>query len=137
MIRNYRGVSYVINAPEYSESPDITRKFQRTFLVNGKAKLSHETMKIKDFHYTFEMAWKYIKSVAKTVGYDCRSPRECLKLAYKMGWIKNEEEWLSLLEARNLTSHTYDQETALGVYETVKENVDAYGSLLKELRNEL
>jgi len=53
------------------------------------------------------------------------------------GWIKDEERWLELLEARNLTSPTYDQEAAMDVYETVKENFQAFGSLLRELREEI
>lgn len=92
---------------------------------------------IQRFEFTFETAWKSVKLAAKAVGYDCKSPKGCLKLAYRMGWIKGEERWLELLEARNLTSHTYDQETAMGVYETVKENFQVFGSLLRELREEV
>jgi nucleotidyltransferase substrate binding protein, HI0074 family len=92
---------------------------------------------IQRFEFTFEMAWKSVKLAAKTVGYDCKSPKGCLKLAYRMGWIKDEEKWLELLEARNLTSHTYDQEIAMDVYETIKENFQVFGSLLRELREEV
>ena len=92
---------------------------------------------IQRFEFTFEMAWKSVKLAAKAVGYDCKSPKGCLKLAYRMGWIKDEERWLELLEARNLTSHTYDQETAMDVYETVKENFQVFGSLLRELKEEI
>jgi len=92
---------------------------------------------IQRFEFTFETAWKSMKLAAKAVGYDCKSPKGCLKLAYRMGWIKDEERWLELLEARNLTSHTYNQETAMDVYETVKENFQVFGSLLRELREEI
>ena len=92
---------------------------------------------IRRFEFTFETAWKSVKLVAKAVGYDCKSPKGCLKLAYQMGWIDDEERWLELLEARNLTSHTYDQEIAMEVYETVKENFQVFGSLLRELREEI
>ena len=54
-----------------------------------------------------------------------------------MGWIKDEERWLELLEARNLAPNTYDQETAMDVYETVKENFQVFGSLLRALREEI
>ena len=92
---------------------------------------------IQRFEFTFEMAWKSVKLAAKAVGYDCKSPKGCLKLAYRMDWIKDEEKWLELLEARNLTSHTYNQETAIDVYETVKENCGVFNSLLNELRKEI
>ena len=92
---------------------------------------------IQRFEFTFEMAWKSINLAAKAVGYDCKSPKGCLKLAYRMEWIKDEEKWLELLEARNLTSHTYDPEMAMDVYETVKGNCQVFNSLLKELKKEI
>ena len=92
---------------------------------------------IQRFEFTFETAWKSVKLAAKAVGYDCKSPKGCLKLAYRMGWIKDEARWLELLEARNLAPNTYDQETAMDVYETVKENFQVFGSLLRELREEV
>ena len=92
---------------------------------------------IQRFEFTFEMAWKSVKLAAKAVGYDCKSPKGCLKLAYRMGWIGDEERWLELLESRNLTSHTYDQEIAMDVYDAVKGNFQVFGSLLKELRKEI
>ena len=32
------------------------------------------------------------------------SPRQVLKEAFSLGWINEEQKWLDLLEARNLTS---------------------------------
>jgi nucleotidyltransferase substrate binding protein (TIGR01987 family) len=51
--------------------------------------------------------------------------------------LEDEEKWLRLLGARNLTSHTYDQETAIEVYETVKDNFEVFQGLLEELREEI
>ena len=39
------------------------------------------------------------------VGYECKSPRGCLKLAYKRDWREDEEKWLRLLEARNFLAN--------------------------------
>jgi len=122
----------------------IEAKLQLENLENAterlKAALEYDPLKldialdavIQRFEFTFEMAWKSVKLAAKAVGYDCKSPKGCLKLAYRMGWIEDEERWLELLEARNLTAHTYDQGTAMDVYETVKENFQVFGSLLRE-----
>ena len=94
---------------------------------------------IRRFEFTFETAWKSVKLTAKAVGYDCKSPKGCLKLAYRMGWIKDEARWLELLEARNLmpNTYTYDQGAAMDVYETVKENFQVFGSPLRELNEEI
>jgi predicted nucleotidyltransferase len=34
--------------------------------------------------------------------------------AFKMGWIDNEDDWLSLLKARNMTSHVIWRENGYG-----------------------
>lgn len=60
---------------------------------------------IPRFECTFALAWKSVRVAAKAVGYECKSPRGCLKLAYKMDWIEDEEKWLRLLEARNFLAN--------------------------------
>ncbi|MEO2152902.1 MAG: HI0074 family nucleotidyltransferase substrate-binding subunit [Aquificota bacterium] len=89
---------------------------------------------IQRFEFTFELSWKTIKRFAKYLGFEeCNSPRSCIKLAYKLGWISNQEQWLNLLEARNLTSHTYDLNTAWEVYELIKSNHTAFKELINHL----
>ena len=93
---------------------------------------------IQRFEFTFELAWKTIKKFAEFLrAGECVSGRSCIKLAYKLGWIRDEEKWLSLLEARNLTSHTYSEKVAWEVYETVKKEHPVFEELISYLRREL
>ena len=93
---------------------------------------------VQRFEFTFELSWKAIKKFAEFVGLEgCNSPRSCLKLAYRLGWISDQKRWLNLLEARNLTSHTYDMATAWRVYELVKENHPVFGELIENLKGVL
>ncbi len=90
---------------------------------------------IQRFEFIFENAWKSIMVMARYMGLgECKSPRSCIKLAYKMGWIEDEEMWLSLLEARNLTTHTYNEDIAYRVYKIVKEKSYLFDKLLSKLR---
>ena len=90
---------------------------------------------IQRFEFTFENAWKSIMVVAKYMGLgECKSPRSCIKFAYRMGWIEDEDPWLSLLEARNLTSHTYNEDMAYRVYERIKDSFYLFERLLQELQ---
>ncbi len=94
---------------------------------------------IQRFEFTFESAWKSIKMVLRYSGEDCISPRDCIKSAYKHGWIEDEETFLELLRCRNLTSHTYSFEIAYKVYETIRKNYKAFIRLfdnLKKILNE-
>lgn len=68
---------------------------------------------VKRFEYTFEISWKTVKAACDYLGFDCKSPREAIRTAFKQGWIKETEGWFEMLDARNLTSHTYEEERGL------------------------
>jgi nucleotidyltransferase substrate binding protein (TIGR01987 family) len=72
---------------------------------------------IKRFEFTFELTWKNIKYFAKIQGLETNSSREAFKTAFKLGWIKNQDAWLQMIEYRNLSSHTYNSQTADQIYE--------------------
>jgi nucleotidyltransferase substrate binding protein (TIGR01987 family) len=93
---------------------------------------------IQYFEFTFELAWKSIKSLANEVGIsEVNSPRACLKEAFRQGWIDVEEPWLSMLNARNKMSHTYDSIQALEVYSQLLEFSIALRNLLKKLESQI
>ena len=75
---------------------------------------------IQRFEYVFELSWKTIKAAAEYGGVSTKSPREAIRYAYKMEWITPEKKWIAIMDARNLTSHTYDEATAHKVYVRAK-----------------
>ncbi len=77
---------------------------------------------IQRFEFTFELAWKLIKSILNYNGLDVESPRPVIKEAFRSKTIKNGQEWVDMLEDRNKTSHLYDEKQALKIYEKIKNN---------------
>ncbi len=71
---------------------------------------------IQRFEFCFELAWKAVQERARDEGLDCQSPKGCLKVAFKAGWIQDEHGWLAMAEDRNRTAHTYDETLARQVY---------------------
>jgi nucleotidyltransferase substrate binding protein (TIGR01987 family) len=78
---------------------------------------------IQRFEFVFELAWKTLRYMLLDAGITTNTPRATLKAAFQGGLIDEEGAWLALLEARNLTSHTYDEELAARVYQLVIETL--------------
>jgi nucleotidyltransferase substrate binding protein (TIGR01987 family) len=85
---------------------------------------------IQRFEFCFELAWKLLKSLLHHQGIESPSPRSCIKEAHRAGILPDGDAWIGMLEARNRTSHIYDQEDARAVYKQIK---SAYVALLISL----
>ena len=83
------------------------------------------------FEMAFELAWKLLKDYLEAEGYIVKSPRDAIKLAFQVGVIADGHAWMAALDDRNLTTHTYNEETAIDVERSIRYK---YYPLLRELR---
>ena len=85
---------------------------------------------IQRFEFCVELAWKTLRE-----GYtEINSPKSVMKQAFADGILDHEEGWLHLLDARNETSHIYDEATATTVFGDIR---TVYDPLLKNLIQKL
>lgn len=89
---------------------------------------------IQRFEFTFELAWKLMKAVLEYEGIEATSPRSSIREAWKQHLIGDAEKWLDMQVKRNLSSHTYNEETAQDIYRHIKED---YIGLLQVLDQEV
>ena len=88
---------------------------------------------IQRFEFCFELAWRVIQEHARDQGLDCRSPKGCVKLAFKSGWVNSEPDWLAMLEDRNRTVHTYDEALARDVFSRLATHLSVLRRLVASL----
>ena len=75
---------------------------------------------IQRFEFTFELSWKIFQEYIRDQGYDCNSPKNCIREGAKIGIIDNPRDWFGFLDARNLVVHTYNEELADKIYKGIK-----------------
>jgi nucleotidyltransferase substrate binding protein (TIGR01987 family) len=88
---------------------------------------------IKRFELCFDLAWKCIQAYARREGLDCQSPRACLKTAFQLGLIDYEDDWLKMLDDRNLSVHTYKEKNAEDIYGRLSKYIGLLDNLAKNL----
>jgi len=67
---------------------------------------------IQAFEISFELAWKTMKDYLEFDGIKTTTPREVIKSAFSNEVIADGQVWIDMLEARNKTSHTYQEPLA-------------------------
>lgn len=75
---------------------------------------------LQRFEFTFELSWKTLKLILNHEGFDCQSPRSCIKEAFRRNIIIDSELYLDMLEDRNRSSHIYDEKTSIEIFERIK-----------------
>jgi len=75
---------------------------------------------IKRFEFCFELCWKLMQAILQENGIEAYGPKGSIREATKLGLIDNPKIWLEFLKARNLTSHTYEEDIAKKIYNKVK-----------------
>jgi len=90
---------------------------------------------IKRFEYTYELAWLTLQDLFKHQSYtDITGPGPVFEQAFKNELINNADGWQRLKKSRQLTSHTYDSNTAK---EIAQEVINEYYGLFKHLEEKL
>jgi len=85
---------------------------------------------IQSFEYTHELAWKVMQDVFHEQGdVTILGSRDATREAFSAGLIEDGEGWMDMIKKRNLTSHTYNEETAEEIYQEITEK---YFHLFKE-----
>jgi len=76
---------------------------------------------IQGFEFTFELAWNVMKDYLEEQGIiDIVGSKAAVKNAFQNGLIDEGQIWMDMVESRNISSHSYDEETANKIIEQIK-----------------
>lgn len=86
---------------------------------------------IQFFEMSFELVWNVVKDFLEDQGFtDVKTPRAALKKGFEINLISNGHEWMELLQDRNLSAHTYDEQKVTDLEQLIHHK---YFPLLKDL----
>ena len=77
---------------------------------------------VQAFEFTHELAWNTFKDIAEFQGATgLLGSRDATRYAFKAELIEDGENWMKMIDSRNLSTHTYDEAIALEVEDRVAE----------------
>ncbi len=89
---------------------------------------------IKRFEFTFELAWKTLRTYFLNQGLKLNSPKAVLQQAFLHRFIPDENIWLQMLHDRNLSSHEYGESLAQEIYQRIQLYVPQLQTLYQTIR---
>lgn len=85
---------------------------------------------IQGFEFTHELYWKTVKDFLEHTGnIKIYGSKDATKEAFAHELISSGDDWMNMIESRNLTSHTYNKKIANDI---VSKTIDIYYALLKQ-----
>lgn len=95
---------------------------------------------IQAFEFTHELAWNLMKDYFEYQGNTAiTGSRDAIREAFSKGLISNGEVWMSTINSRNKSSHTYNEDTANEIYQLILLDYyplfEAFRERMEELSN--
>lgn len=105
----------------------------KKFVDKGDLNELEEQGVIQSFEYTYELGWNVIRDYLREQGNrNIHGSRDAIREAFALELIIDGEGWMDMLKDRNLTVHTYNEDTARTIAENV---ISRYFELFKALQH--
>ncbi len=117
-----------------SQNPDIRWRqrlgsFRKAFGQLSKAVETARQRELSDleqqgliqaFEFTHELAWNTFKDFLESRGAPkLYGSKDATREAFASGLIENGDAWMAMVQSRNQTSHTYNEDTADEIAEAI------------------
>ena len=90
---------------------------------------------IQVFEYTYELSWNMIRDYFRWQGNtSITGSRDVIREAFANGLLEDGDGWMRMLQDRNRTSHTYNEDTARAILNNI---LTQYHSLFGKLRTRM
>jgi len=126
----YKSLGNVIALQEQLQIPTTTESVMQDLVTAGV---------IKHFELTYETAWKFLKVyLANKHNCEALSPKQVFREceAYRVFPQNMVNELITLADARNTTTHIYNQVLAQEICGSITKHYQVFGEILKIIKIE-
>lgn len=117
--------------------------FRKAFTQLSKAADTARERKLSDleqqgliqaFEFTHELGWNTLKDFLESRGVaKLYGSKDATREAVGRGLIENGEAWMAMIQSRNQTTHTYDEDTANEIARMILHSyVSEFGTFLQK-----
>jgi nucleotidyltransferase substrate binding protein (TIGR01987 family) len=103
--------------------------------TEGELYRTYQTSAVQVFEVTYEISWKTLQKVLRSVGVEPRYSKDTFREAFKIGLVEDPEVWFDFLTIRNETVHTYDEELLEDIFKILPDFIKELESLIKNLKD--
>ena len=90
---------------------------------------------VQAFEFTFELSWNTMKDYLENEGFDeVKNSKQTIRTAFQAELITDAEQWMDVVQKRNLASHAYNQ---VILNETVNYIINSFFPLARKLYEDL
>jgi len=90
---------------------------------------------IQAFEYTHELCWKTMKDfIIEKGNQEIFGSKDAVREAFNLGLITEGESWMKMIESRNLSSNTYNNEVADNIVNNI---IHTYFDLFQDFDNSM
>ena len=105
------------------------------FIDKGELNELEEQGLIQAFEYTYELGWNLLKDYLLYQGHqNIYGSRDAIREAFAVELIADGEGWMRMLQDRNRTTHTYNEEVAAAIASNIRRR---YFALFAELKTQM
>lgn len=121
-MKNTEDIRWIQRLSNYNKALETLSDAVQLNTTRTLSKLEKQGL-IQSFEYTHELAWKIMQDFFVFQGNsEVRGSRDATREAFKNELITEGDHWMEMIKKRNLTSHTYNEETAEVIYKNIIED---------------
>ena len=129
-----KDIRWIQRFQNYKKAMSKLAEVAKSKTVNELSELEREGL-IQRFECTYELAWKTLQDLLEAKGYkNITGPNPVIEQAFQDGYLQDSSAWKQMKKSRDLTSHTYNSETAQDIAEKI---LAIYYFALKDLEDVL